>query len=405
MAMSSLHKRVGSPFFWAAFSLPDGRRVYRSTKTADRKIAQKLLAGMTKATERRATADQIQRILSDVHESIHGTPLVTVTLADYARQFLERKKGEAAAVTLASYKGIIADLIETLGEQANQPIPYITKAHLAGWRDTSASKTSARTVNNKLKVVRTLFQSAWRDGFITDNPAAKISVLKTVEGNRRPFTLPELKTVLAVCNHEWRGLVLAGVYTGQRLKDVASLTWAQVDLDRNEIALNTSKTGRRQIISIALPLLAYLEALPAPDAPPASVPIFPTAYPHACRPGGTSSLSKAFHDILADAGFVVRRAAAHPSKATKGRDARRDTSPLSFHSLRHTTTSLLKNAGVSEVVARDLIGHDSAAVSANYTHVDAQAKRAAIALLPDITELAPNPSVKNSGADNLRHKR
>lgn len=383
--MPSLHKRTGSPFYWAAFTLPDGRRVFRSTKTADRKLAQKLLAAITDATERRATADQAQRILSDLHESIHGSPLVTSTLAEYAGQFLERKKGEAAAVTLASYKGIIADLLDTLGDKAAQPIPYITKADLAKWRDTSAAKTSARTVNNKLKVVRTLFQSAWRDGLITDNPATKIPVLKTGEGNRRPFTLPELQTVLAVCNDEWRGLVLAGVYTGQRLKDLASLTWAQVDLARHEIAPNTSKTGRRQLIPIAAPLLAYLENLPTPDAAPASAPIFPSAYPHACRSGGTSSLSKAFHDILADAGFVVRRAAAHPSKATKGRDARRETSPLSFHSLRHTATSLFKNAGVSEVVARDLIGHDSAAVSANYTHVDAAAKRAAVALLPDIT--------------------
>ncbi|MEO0055949.1 MAG: hypothetical protein RLZZ50_1896, partial [Verrucomicrobiota bacterium] len=233
--MASLHKRKKSPFYWAAFTLPDGRRVFRSTKTADRKTAQKLLAAMTEATERRATADQVQRILSDVHESIHGTPLITVTLADYARQFLERKKGEAAAVTLASYKGIIADLIEILGEKANQPISYITKTDLAKWRDTSAAKTSARTVNNKLKVVRTLFQSAWRDGLITDNHAAKIPVLKTSEGNRRPFTIPELKTLLQFCKNEWRGLVLVGVYTGQRLKDVASLTWGQIDFESNEI--------------------------------------------------------------------------------------------------------------------------------------------------------------------------
>jgi len=52
-----------------------------------------------------------------------------------------------------------------------------------------------------------------------------------------------------------------------------------------------------------------------------------------------------------------------------------------------------------------LIGHDSAAVSANYTHVDSHAKRAAIALLPDITKLAPNPLVKNSRADNLLLKK
>ena len=60
-------------------------------------------------------------------------------------------------------------------------------------------------------------------------------------------------------------------------------------------------------------------------------------------------------------------------------------SDLSFHSLRHTATSLLKNAGVSDVVARDLIGHESEAISRSYTHIDAETKRAAVEKLPDVT--------------------
>jgi len=58
---------------------------------------------------------------------------------------------------------------------------------------------------------------------------------------------------------------------------------------------------------------------------------------------------------------------------------------ISFHSLRHTAASLLKNAGVSDVVARDIIGHDSAAVSASYTHIDQQTERSALDKLPDVT--------------------
>ncbi len=46
---------------------------------------------------------------------------------------------------------------------------------------------------------------------------------------------------------------------------------------------------------------------------------------------------------------------------------------------------LLKNAGVPEAVARDIIGHESAAISRNYTHVDDAAKRSALAKLPDVT--------------------
>lgn len=42
---------------------------------------------------------------------------------------------------------------------------------------------------------------------------------------------------------------------------------------------------------------------------------------------------------------------------------------------------------VSAVIAQDIIGHGSEAVSRNYTHVDADTKRAAIVKLPDITKL------------------
>jgi len=58
---------------------------------------------------------------------------------------------------------------------------------------------------------------------------------------------------------------------------------------------------------------------------------------------------------------------------------------LGFHALRHTATSLLKNAGASDVIAREIIGHDSKAVSRVYTHLDKSALADAMQKLPDIT--------------------
>lgn len=46
--------------------------------------------------------------------------------------------------------------------------------------------------------------------------------------------------------------------------------------------------------------------------------------------------------------------------------------------------SLLKNAGVSDAVAQDLVGHDNAEISRNYTHIEGSAKRAAVDKLPVI---------------------
>ncbi|HKB89648.1 MAG TPA: tyrosine-type recombinase/integrase, partial [Opitutaceae bacterium] len=69
----------------------------------------------------------------------------------------------------------------------------------------------------------------------------------------------------------------------------------------------------------------------------------------------------------------------------QGRTAPRQRSEITFHSLRHTATSLLKNAGVSEAVTRDIIGHESAEISRHYTHIDEDTKRVALGKMPDVT--------------------
>jgi site-specific recombinase XerD len=44
----------------------------------------------------------------------------------------------------------------------------------------------------------------------------------------------------------------------------------------------------------------------------------------------------------------------------------------------------MKNAGISASIVQDIIGHESAAISANYTHIDEAAKRTALSAMPDV---------------------
>lgn len=395
--MAALRKKPRSPFWFACFSLPDGRRTQRSTKVTDRRQALRLAIEWEDAAMRRLTEAQAHRVLSDILEQIHGSPLASPSVADFSAQWMNRKRGETSPTTHAAYRGAVEDFCRFLGEKAAQPLHYVVPAQIAAWRDVEATRSSPSTANHKIKIVRTMFQSAWRDGLLTDNAAAKVGILKATEASRRPFTLGELRTILAVANTEWRGLILAGLYTGQRLKDIASLTWANVDIERNEIRLSTSKTGRRQVLPIAKPLRAYLEESPVGDNPQA--PLFPAAFPLARRAGGTSMLSQQFHGLLVSAGLAAARLPKRRSKGV-GRAASRELSQISFHSLRHTATSLLKAAGVSEAVARNIIGHESAEISRHYTHVDDEAKRAAVDKLPDLSAISTVQSRLPNGAAN-----
>jgi len=47
---------------------------------------------------------------------------------------------------------------------------------------------------------------------------------------------------------------------------------------------------------------------------------------------------------------------------------------LPRQNLRHTATSLLKNAGVPAAVAMDIIGHESEAINRHYTHIETSTK-------------------------------
>ncbi|MGB7768750.1 MAG: tyrosine-type recombinase/integrase [Verrucomicrobiia bacterium] len=130
---------------------------------------------------------------------------------------------------------------------------------------------------------------------------------------------------------------------------------------------------------MAAPLLNHIKKLSIPDA--SDAPLFPHAYDTVRQQGRTGSLSNQFHNILVAAGLANKRS--HHSTG-KGRNGSREQNEISFHSLRHTTTSLLKAAGVSDAVTREIVGHDSPAVSKQYTHIPTDTLREAANKLPNI---------------------
>ncbi|MEN9661750.1 MAG: hypothetical protein RL324_699 [Verrucomicrobiota bacterium] len=385
--MASLRRKLRSPFYFACYTGHDGARVQRSTKQSNRKKAQGVADLWEKAaklaSEKRLGEGQARRVLSEMYELVNNEPLSSATTTDFLNAWTERRKADTASRTHQAYAQVARDFLKSLGERASRDISQISKANVAKYRDLVLARTSAATANKSLKYLRVALGAAYKDGLIHDNPAAKLDIIKRRHSNslqRRPFTIDELKTLLGHANEEWRGLILFGLYTGQRLRDVASLTWQNVDLQSNELRFVTRKTGRRMNLPLAAPALRYLQQLPAGDDPAA--PLFPEAHKIAIAEGADSRLSQQFHGILESAGMADERS----KKPTgKGRSRKRAVSEISFHSLRHTATSLLKNAGVPEAVAMDIIGHDSKAMSRHYTHVEQSSKRTALAGLPDIT--------------------
>ena len=382
--MASLRRLPNSPFWIACFSLPDGRRTQRSTKATDRReaerIANKFEDASKDAREGRLIEGQARKVIADIYSIGNKDKLPSSTVKEFFDSWLKRKELEAGETTNVRY-GIVAEqFLKFLGSKSASDISHITSREITAFRDELAKRLAANTVNFAVKAIRAALNQAKRDGLIESNQADRVTLLKRQgQSKRRPFTMDELKKILKVANEEWQGMVLVGLYTGLRLGDIANLTWANIDLQNQLLTVTTRKTGRAQNLPVAKPVVRYLESLSAGDDP--QQPLFPRACKKYDDGGHNGTLSKEFYNILVSAGLAPSR---ESTITGKGNSVRHTQNALSFHCLRHTATSLLKNAGVSDVVARDIIGHNSAAVSRVYTHIDAETTRKAVDKMPDI---------------------
>jgi integrase len=393
--MPSIHRQPGRPYWFCAFSIwnPETltrRRVFRSTKTRDKKQALEICRAWHKAALKGrngklsvdAAREVIAQGVSDVLLAANLESLPSASIKSWMNTWLEAKAIETGQATRDRYKPIVEHFIGFLGDaKVKRDLATLQSSDIARFRDHEAKERSRATANLSLKVLRVCLGEAVRQGLLTVNPGLRVKLLKSSkESKRRAFTLSEIKRILKACGDdvEWRGLVLFGLYLGQRLGDLAKLTWRAVDPETGEVAFSTRKTGRRIVLPLVRPLADYVASLPASDNPNAFI------FPHAASAKRTASLSNQFRVILVEAGLVEPLPRGHKSTG-KGRNQAREASEISFHSLRHSAVTMLKAAGVSDFIAREIVGHESAAVSRQYTHLTTDDKRAAMRRLPDVT--------------------
>lgn len=392
MRMASIHKQPNRPYWFCSFTTAGGKRHLKSTKTKIKSqalvICRKWELAAKKAKTGNLTPDAAREVIAqgvaEIFVGADGGGLPRATVREWSVRWLESKALESAPATLARYRGTIDKFLLYLNKTADRDVEHITSSHVEGFRNQEAQRLSPSSANIALKVVRALFSSAVGKQLILRNPASA-SFVKIINRQqlvkRRPLTLAEIKRILAKAGEktEWRGMILMGIYTGQRLGDIARMTWRAVDFENDHLAFTTGKTGRRMILPLAKPLRAYLEDCDAPDDPDGPI------FSQASRSKTIGHLSNGFRSILEEAGLVDTRKANHAS-AGKGRTTKREVSELSFHSLRHSAVTFLKASGASDVLAREIVGHDSAAVSRSYTHLATEDLRPAIDNLPDVTK-------------------
>lgn len=375
--MAWLFRFKNSKRWWIGYRVA-GKLIQRSTRTADRKEAERQLAAVS-ALHSSAKAGLP---IDELYAALKGNPAAArVTLQAEVDSWIAECQSATSPTTADAYRTVAKSFLTFLKDDGSFLLRNVTADHIRLWfRELSATKTAA-TSNNRLKILRMLFARAHREGRIDTNPAAQVkgTKIKGKDRSRRPFTVEEVGTLLRKAEPFWRFAVLVSFYTGLRLGDVATMPAGAVDLKEGVIRLRARKTDT----PLTLPLSGPLKAL----FPPLLVGKKPTddlwpEYAARYRERGARDLSPEFHDLLVTCGLADPRT---HQKTKSGRDGKRDAAGLSFHCLRHTFVSLLKASGSTQAVAKSLAGHTGDDMSDHYTTLPIATLRDAVDRLPTVS--------------------
>jgi integrase len=385
--MASLHRdrrltpdrRPKTPYWIAAYTDQFGRRRKRSTKKTSEKEARKILNGWLKAIEAARdgclTEARAREIIGEIYrEASKGKKLYTPTVEEYLADWLKAEEPTGSENTYIKKEQAVRLFLESLGDRKFLSLEAITEADIVKLRDElrDAGRRAA-TVNGLVrKILAQPFRAAHKKGLIRIDPVAGMKAVRGDHVEKHVFTAEQVQRLISKATGDWKGMVIAGFYTGARLGDLANLTWDDVDLEKKLITFLQEKTGKKVPIPIADALQDYLLTLPLKDEPKS--PVFPTL--SGKTSAGKSGLSMAFGRLMANAGIdqgVIRERGAGVSRKVSG---------LSFHSLRHSFNSILANAGVPQELRMKLTGHSSTEMNAIYSHHELSVIRGALEHLP-----------------------
>lgn len=294
-----------------------------------------------------------------------ASPRKTVSWNKAAESWLAAKTAKPRS--LEKYQNDIAHFTRWLGVRAGHDLRGISPDDVVEFRGALAgSGLSESTVVYIIKAVRSVLKRAVLLRQIDQNPAELVSLQRTDgDSKRKAFTPAEIKAILAASDNEWRTACLFGLFYGMRLGDATRRLMSEIsDGVLRFVPEKKSRLGR----VVAVPLAGELVLIDTGTGP---------ITPRLAKLSA-SVASRQFSALLARSG--VKRS------TTKSKGAGRGVTDKTFHSWRHTTNSLLLDAGVDQRVRQLICDHDSTKVSNNYTSASIQTMAKAIGKLTNLAK-------------------
>lgn len=315
--------------------------------------------------------DKVKAIAGDQAGVLKAT-MNGMTVSRFLFDWLDGRKNKKRAYERDGMA--VRRLLAYLGDRRNMPLAALNKGMAKDFVETELERVSAGTVIRYVSTLSTAFNVAVDREILSRNPFRGVmpsrSDHQAEKQLRGAFTMEEVNTIIECFPDEWPDLVRVCLYTGgQRLGDLATLKWEQIDLKNSFLFMTTQKSRRRMNKPIIQPLKEVLERRLLNRVNDYVFPL--AALRHAHAGGRSDKLSTEFTTLLKTYG-IIREI---PGEV---RGDRHRLSEKSFHSLRATAVTVLRLAGVSPDLCRFIVGHDSEEIERVYFRPDSADIQAAM---------------------------
>ena len=312
------YKQKSSSVWWISYTDAMGKRVKQSSGTtvhADAKAEEQKLRSKSHTIKRRTGGVEVGHVLAEYLKRDNRLVPRNISI------------GRA----LGSYF-------------SGKNVASIDSVEIHGYIDFRREQEVAdSTIKRDLNVLSAAIVE-YNSRFGTEIPNHVRSVeVKEPPGRVRWITEQEAARLIKCASPLVADFIKIGLYTGMRTTDILTLSWKQVDLDREKIVIevvNNSSKRKRTIIIPIHPMVR--EAI---------------ASCKARNPGAQNAFQN---------GDAVIRSL---KKGFEGACRRAGIEDFTPHDLRHTCASWLVMAGVNLYEVRDILGHASIKSTERYAHL------------------------------------
>jgi integrase len=210
-----------------------------------------------------------------------------------------------------------------------------------------------QTVMHYLKFLRHVLNRAVRDGHLSRNPFAQVTMPKPRTGRLRFLSLEEEQALYDKLPPQYAPWVRFAIVTGLRRTEQFKMKWADVDPVQGVLTLPETKAGNAQYVRLSREALAILETLKRGNT---SVWVFPGYPPKRRKRVGPPP------DRHVDPFNFYHRVYLPAVKAA-------NLDGVIWHTLRHTFASRLAMAGATENDIASCLRHSSTALVRRYAHL------------------------------------